>query len=149
VDTTEKRKIVTDAFDAWSAGTGYVSSIFADTMTWEIVGHSAASRRYAGAADFIAEVLEPFGARFTADRPFRPVAIRQVVAEGDTVVVLWDGEGQTIDGTTYRNTYAWFMTLDDAGVIVDGTAFYDSISFNDLWANVVPGHGRVAEPVAP
>ena len=37
-------------------GTGYVSSIFADDMTWETVGHSAASRRYARAAEFIAEV---------------------------------------------------------------------------------------------
>ena len=70
------------------AGTGYVSSIFADDMTWEIVGHSAASRRYASAAEFIAEVLEPFGARFSADHPFRPVAIRQVVAEGDNVAVF-------------------------------------------------------------
>jgi hypothetical protein len=43
LNTTDKRTIVTDAFDAWSAGTGYVSSIFADTMTWEIVGHSAAA----------------------------------------------------------------------------------------------------------
>ena len=27
--------------------------------------------------------------------------------------MVWDGEGTTITGTTYRNTYAWFMTLDD------------------------------------
>ncbi len=79
-------------------------------MTWEIVGHSAASRKYASAAEFIAEVLQPFGARFSTDDPFRPVAIRQIVADGDRVVVLWDGEGTTTIGTTYRNTYAWFMT---------------------------------------
>jgi uncharacterized protein len=24
------------------------------------------------------------------------------------------------------------------GLVVDGTAFYDSISFNDLWARVPP-----------
>lgn len=138
MNTTAKRQIVTDAFDAWSAGTGYVSSIFAEDMTWEIVGHSAASRRYATAAEFIAEVLEPFGARFSKQTPFRPVVIRQVVAEGDTVVVLWDGEGETIAATTYRNTYAWSMTLNDEGKIIDGTAFYDSISFNELWATVIP-----------
>jgi len=138
MNSKDKRRIVTDAFDAWSAGTGYVSSIVADTMTWEIVGHSAASRRYASAAEFIAEVLEPFGARFSTDRPFRPVVIRQVVAEGDNVVVFWDGEGETIIGTTYRNTYAWFMTLDDDGKIINGSAFYDSISFNELWKTVVP-----------
>jgi hypothetical protein len=30
------------------------------------------------------------------------------------------------------------MRLRD-GQVVDGTAFYDSISFNDLWARVQPG----------
>ena len=33
----------------------------------------------------------------------------------------------------YENSYAWIMRLRD-GKVVDGTAFYDSISFNDLWS---------------
>ena len=37
----------------------------------------------------------------------------------------------------YENSYAWFMQLRD-GQVVDGTAFYDSISFNDLWTRVQP-----------
>lgn len=41
-------------------------------------------------------------------------------------------EGTTLIGTTYRNTYAWIMTLRDVQV-VDGTAFCDSIPFNALW----------------
>ena len=52
--------------------------------------------------------------------------------------MVWDGEGTTITGTTYRNTYAWFMTLED-GKVVDGTAFYDSIARNELWETVSPG----------
>jgi uncharacterized protein len=40
-------------------------------------------------------------------------------------------------GTRYENTYAWLMTLRD-GAVVDGTAFYDSISFNELCENVSP-----------
>ena len=54
------------------------------------------------------------------------------------VIVLWDGSGMTRIGTRYDNTYAWFMTLRD-GAVVDGTAFYDSISFNKLWEKVTPG----------
>jgi ketosteroid isomerase-like protein len=136
------REIVTDAFAAWSAGTGYVTSIFAEDMTWEIVGHSAASRRYANRQEFIDEVLVPFGARFSTDRPFRPEAIRGIFADdtNDTVAVLWDGSGTTTAGTTYENTYAWFMTLRE-GLVVDGTAFYDSISFNHLWETVTPTAG--------
>jgi len=134
------RQIVTDAFAAWSAGTGYVASIFAPTMRWEIVGRSAASRTYDSTQQFVDEVLHPFAARFSADRPFRPVTIRAVYADDEqsTVVVVWDGEGTTTAGTTYRNTYAWIMTLRD-GKVVAGTAFYDSIAFNELWETVTPG----------
>ena len=68
---------------------------------------------------------------------FRPATIRSIHADGDTVIVLWDGHGVANDGQPYKNSYAWFMTMCDAKVI-DGTAFYDSISFNELWNRVRP-----------
>ena len=67
----------------------------------------------------------------------RPIRVRSVHADGDTVIVLWDGRGTANDGQPYQNSYAWFMALRD-GKVVDGTAFYDSISFNELWARVQP-----------
>lgn len=135
------REIVADAFAAWSRGEGHVSSIFADEMTWEIVGRSRASGTYGSAREFSDQVLHPFGARFRPDAPFRPVTIRGIYADGDTVIVLWDGEGTTTAGTTYRNTYAWFMTLR-GGKVIDGTAFYDSITFDELWDDVSPDGPR-------
>jgi ketosteroid isomerase-like protein len=60
-----------------------------------------------------------------------------VTADADTVVVVWDGHGVANDGQPYANSYAWIMRLID-GKVVDGTAFYDSISFNDLWGRVQP-----------
>ena len=66
------------------------------------------------------------------------MAIRSVYADGDTVIVVWDGRGIATDGLPYENSYVWIMRLDD-GQVIDGTAFYDSISFNDLWARVQPG----------
>ena len=133
------REIVRDAFSAWSAGTGSVTSIFAPQMRWEITGRSAASRSYESTQQFIDEVLSPFAKRFSADRPFRPLHIRAVYAdeEAQTVAIVWDGEGTTIAGTVYRNTYAWFMTFRD-GKVIEGTAFYDSIAFNELWETVQP-----------
>jgi len=106
-------------------------------MTWKIEGHSAASKQYENKQQFIDEVLGPFGARFVSGEPFRPHEIRSIHADGDTVIVLWDGRGVANDGIPYENSYAWFMTLKD-GLVVDGTAFYDSISFNELWARVQP-----------
>ena len=129
--------MITGAFEAWRDQTAPITDAFAPEMTWRIEGHSAASRAYADKTEFINEVLAPFGRRFSAGDPFRPVKIRGVYADGDTVIVLWDGRGTTIAGTTYENSYAWFMRLKDDKVI-DGTAFYDSISFNTLWTQVTP-----------
>ena len=54
------------------------------------------------------------------------------------MIVLWDGRGVANDGEPYENSYAWILRMRD-GTVVDGTAFYDSISFNALWARVGAG----------
>jgi ketosteroid isomerase-like protein len=137
-DVTEaNRTVVTRAFEAWAAGTAPITDLLAADLVWRIEGHSVASREYGSKQAFVDEVLAPFGARFAAGERFRPVRVRAVLADDDAVVVLWDGEGVANDGQPYRNTYAWFLNLRD-GLVVDGTAFYDSISFNDLWARVTP-----------
>ena len=135
--TETNRAIVRQAFDAWTQGTAPITDVFAPEMTWEIVGHSVASKAYGNKQQFIDEVLAPFGARFAGGERFRPVTIRGVYADGDSVVVIWDGHGIANDGQPYENTYAWIMRLAD-GMVVDGTAFYDSISFNGLWSRVQP-----------
>jgi uncharacterized protein len=135
--TETNREIIRQAFDAWRQGTAAITGVFASDMVWRIEGHSAASKEYGSKQQFIDEVLAPFGARFTESEPFRPVTIRGVYADGDTVVVIWDGRGIANDGQPYENSYAWIMKLAD-GQVVDGTAFYDSISFNGLWSRVPP-----------
>jgi ketosteroid isomerase-like protein len=136
-ETERNRSTIADAFEAWRDGTAPITDAFAPDMTWRIEGHSAASRAYADKTEFIDEVLAPFGRRFSTGDPFRPIKIRGVYADGDTVIVLWDGRGTTIDDTIYENSYAWFMRLKDDKVVC-GTAFYDSISFNTLWTQVTP-----------
>jgi hypothetical protein len=111
--------------------------VFAPDMVWRIEGRSLASKEYHETQQFIDEVLTPFGARFPASTPFRPVTIRSVHADGDTVVVVWDGRGIANDGLPYQNSYAWIMQMRD-GQVVDGTAFYDSVSFDELWTRVEP-----------
>lgn len=135
--TEANRAVIRQAFEAWQAGSAPISDVFADDMVWRIEGHSVASKEYPSKQAFIDEVLTPFGARFAAGEPFRPVRIRSIHADGATVIVVWDGRGVANDGKAYENSYAWIMRLLDARV-VDGTAFYDSISFNDLWARVSP-----------
>jgi uncharacterized protein len=136
-ETEANRAAVRRAFDAWQRGDGPITDLFAPDMVWRIEGHSAAAREYRDRQQFVDEVLAPFGARFATSEPFRPTRVRSVTADGDTVVVVWDGRGIANDGRPYENSYAWIMRLA-GGLVVDGTAFFDSISFDDLWQRVQP-----------
>lgn len=137
-ETERNRRTIREAFEAWKEGTGAITDAFAAEMVWRIEGRSAASKEYESKQQFVDEVLTPFGARFSSpSEPFRPTGIRSVHADGDTVIVLWDGRGIANDGRPYENSYAWFLQMRD-GKVVDGTAFYDSIAFDDLWARVQP-----------
>jgi hypothetical protein len=135
--TEANRRIIREAFEAWRDGTGAITDVFAPDMTWRIEGRSVAAREYRDRRQFVDAVLAPFAARFPASAPFRPVRIRSLHADGDAAIVVWDGRGVANDGQPYENSYAWIMTLRD-GKVVDGTAFYDSIAFNDLWSRVPP-----------
>ncbi len=135
--TETNRDIIRRVFEAWRDGTGAITDVFAPDMVWRIEGHSLASREYRSRQEFIDDVLVPFGARFSTGEPFRPTMIRSITADDDTVIVVWDGGGVANDGKPYTNSYAWIMRVVD-GKGVDGTAFYDSISFNDLWTRVQP-----------
>jgi ketosteroid isomerase-like protein len=75
--------------------------------------------------------------RFADGERFRPVRVRSIHADGDTAIVVSDGHGVANDGRPYDNTYAWVMKMLD-GKVIDGTAFYDSLSFNDLSQRVEP-----------
>jgi uncharacterized protein len=58
-------------------------------------------------------------------------AIPAVCADADAVIVLGDGLGIASECASYVNSYAWIMRMR-AGKVIDGTALYDSVSFNDL-----------------
>jgi ketosteroid isomerase-like protein len=98
-ETEANRETIRRAFAAWQERGAPIADVFAPDMVWRVEGHSRAAGEYADRQDFIDRVLTPFGARFArSDEPFRPVAIRSVHADGDTVIVLWDGRGVANDG---------------------------------------------------
>lgn len=61
--------------------------------------------------------------------------VRRIQADGDTVIALFDAEGTARDGKPDRNTYPWFMKME-SDLIVEVTAFFDTIEFTDLWTKV-------------
>ena len=130
----ENKAIVQRAFDAWASGTGSPYDLLADNATWTITGTSLAAKTYPNREAFLTEVIRPFVARMSAG--LKPV-IREMHADGSTVIVYFDAEGTARDGKPYVNTYAWFLDLQD-GKIVKASAFFDSIAFDDLWTRVRP-----------
>jgi ketosteroid isomerase-like protein len=116
--TELNRNTIHRAFEGWQQGTANIADIFAAEMIWRIEGRSVASKEYRSKKAFVDEVLAPFAARFTgSSEPFRPVRIRALYADGDAVVVLWDGRGIARDGKPYENSYAWFLVMRDGRVV--------------------------------
>lgn len=133
-DGEKNKAVVQEKFDAWAAGTGGPFELLTDDAQWEIVGRSAASKVYLTKEDFMSAVIRPFNARVPGG--IKP-KVRNIYADGETVIVFFDAQGTAKDGKTYANTYAWFLDMKD-GKVSKASAFFDSIEFNDLWTRVSP-----------
>jgi len=132
--TDVNKQLIQASFDRWRAGTGGPFELLAADATWTITGNPLAAKEYSSRDEFLDAVIKPFNARLT--KPLFPT-IRSLHSEGDTVIVLFDGEATALNGKPYRNTYAWFMEMQN-GKIVKVTAFFDSITFDDFWKRVQP-----------
>jgi len=130
----KNRQTVQAAFDNWRRAAGTPFDLLASDVKWTIAGESTISGTYHSRRDFMDQVVVPFNSRLST--PLVPT-VRGVYADGDMVIVLWDGAAMAKDGKSYENTYSWFLKMRD-GKIVSATAVYDSVAFNDLWKRVRP-----------
>ncbi|TDK23814.1 nuclear transport factor 2 family protein [Luteimonas aestuarii] len=129
VDTAASNTaLVRAAFEAWRAGTGSVFDLLHDDVEWTVAGFSPVSGIYRSKAAFMDDAVAPIIARLST--PISPT-VRHIVAQGDTVVVVWNGVATATDGSAYRNHYAWHMVLED-GKIVRVIAFLDTWALEQL-----------------
>ena len=128
------KALVRDRFEAWANSNGGPFDLLADDAVWTIEGRSIAAKTYVGRKTFIREVVKPLNARIR-DR-LKP-RVRSICADGDIVVIFFDGEATARDGKPYNNTYFWQFEMR-GGRVVKASAMYDSIAFNDLWTRVAP-----------
>jgi ketosteroid isomerase-like protein len=134
-DVEEKnRRTVQTAFDNWRRASGSPYDLLASDAKWTIAGRSVVAGTYSSRRDFMDQVVVPFKARLST--PLVPT-VRAIYADGDTVIVLWDGAAMARDGKSYENTYSWYLKMRD-GKIISATALYDPIAFDDLWKRVRP-----------
>jgi len=131
----KNRQTLKLSFENWRRGSGSVYDLLASDAKWTIVGLSTVSGTYYSRRDFLDRVIIPFNARLST--PLVPT-VRGIYADGDMVIVMWDGAGIALDGKSYENTYSLYLKMRD-GKIIEATAFFDSIAFDDLWKRVRPG----------
>lgn len=134
VAATERtnKETVRRAYAAWTAGGTRFFDILDDRVVWTILGTWPHARTYRGKAAFLEGAVAPFAARLSV--PLRPT-VRSIHADGDEVITLWDGIAQTRDGRIYRNTYAWFFTMQ-GGRVVEASALLDLEAYGDVLARV-------------
>ena len=138
-DTTvqdSNKALVRAGFERWAKGTGGPFELLAPDAEWTIVGTSPLSKTYRSKQQFLDEVINPFNARMA--KPLVPT-IRGLYADGDTVIIFFDGAGTARDGKPYRNTYTWYFQMKD-GVVFKAVAFFDTREFDEFWARVSPAH---------
>lgn len=128
------KALVRASFDRWREASGGPFELLADHVEWTIVGSSPLAKTYRSKQEFIDAVIAPFNARMA--KPLVPT-VRGIFADGDTVIILFDGEATVIDGKPYRNTYTWYFQMKDAKVL-KAIAFFDNRDFDEFWNRVSP-----------
>jgi uncharacterized protein len=126
------KALIQASFDRLKDRTGGPFELLAADAEWTIVGSSPFAKTYRGKKQFIDTVIEPFNARMS--KPLVPT-VRGIFADGDMVIILFDGEATARDGKPYRNTYTWYFQMKD-GKVVKAIAFFDNRVFDELWNRV-------------
>lgn len=130
MSAAENKKLIQDVFAAWARGDGSAFfNLLADDVRWTVIGTSPVSRAYMSKQEFLEGAVKPLSAKLAG--PIQPT-VRNVIAEGDQVVLQWEGRSTTKAGKPYNNTYCWVMKLAN-GKVQEGTAYIDTELVSELW----------------
>ncbi|GAB7532743.1 hypothetical protein PS3A_51590 [Pseudomonas sp. 3A(2025)] len=129
-DTASRNKqTVSEAFDRWAAGGNtFFNDVLAPDVIWTIKGSGPSAGVFKGRELFVEQAVRPFVSRLSS--PVRPVS-KQLWADGDHVLIQWDGAGVARDGQAYDNSYAWILHMRE-GKAVEVTAFLDLVPYDDV-----------------
>jgi ketosteroid isomerase-like protein len=126
------KEIITKAFKNWHDGNGIFFDLLNDDMHWEITGSTPFSKVYTSKQQFLDEVIIPLNQKLKVK--IKPT-VRNIFADQDMVIALWDGEAVALDGKPYLSTYSWYMKMKD-GKITNVVAFLDGIEFSDVMKRI-------------
>lgn len=133
-DAARNKAIVREAFEAWGAGDNVFSELLAPDVVWTIQGSGPVAGSYHGLEDFVERASAPLISRLAT--PLRP-DVREIWAEGETVIVRFDGSATTTSGAPYRNRFVWILRMQ-AGMVVEAEAFLDLAAYQEVIENNTP-----------
>ena len=126
----ENKKSVQDMMAAWARGQGGFLDLLADDVHWTVIGSTAVSRTYTSKQAFIDGAVKPLGEKISG--AIQPT-VRDIIADGDKIVLQWDGRAVGKNGTIYHQTYCWVMRIEN-GKVSEGTAYLDTELITQLFA---------------
>jgi uncharacterized protein len=128
--TAENKKLIQDAFTAWARGDGNAFfNLLAPDVRWTVIGSTPVSRTYPSRDAFVEGAVKPLTGKLAG--PIVPT-VRDIIAEGDKVVLQWEGRSSGKNGTIYHQTYCWVMRIAD-GKVCEGTAYLDTELVTQIW----------------
>lgn len=130
----QNRSILRTAFERWRAGGDVFTGLLAPDVVWTIHGSGPVAGTYRGLRDFIDRASAPLVTRLTG--PVVP-EVHDIFAEGDTVIIRFDGAAMTTSGAPYRNQFVWIFRLRD-GTVVEAEAFLDLVAYQHVVENNAP-----------
>jgi ketosteroid isomerase-like protein len=130
MNAAENKKLIRDAFDAWSRGEGRVFfKLVADDVRWTVTGTTPISRTYNSKRDF-RSALSAMAEHLASELK---IVVRDVIADGDKVAVQFESHAQGKNGTAYDQTYCWVLRLAE-GQVREVIAYLDTELVSKLFA---------------
>lgn len=88
--------------------------LFSDDASWSNIGSTRFSGTFSGKKALLEGLIGPL---FGALKDGIHSDVEAIIAEGESVVVLSEGQATTNDGTPYNNSYAQVFTVRDEKII--------------------------------
>ena len=120
--------LIAESFEKWVKGDGSMFDLLTDNARWTVAGFSPVSDVYESKHALVEQAVKPIHAQLSGS--ITPT-VRHILAQGEYVVVIWDGKAVAKDGSAYDNTYAWHLKMAD-GKVTEVLAFLDTWNLTKL-----------------
>lgn len=134
ITETQNAATVRAAFETWRDGGNVFAELLAPDVVWTIHGSGPVAGTYRGLEDFVTRASAPLVTRLAT--PVVP-EVHDIFADGDTVIIRFDGAATTTSGAPYRNQFVWIFRMA-GGAVVEAEAFLDLVAYQEVVENNAP-----------